>query len=86
MYDRLTLIDLNPFEFKHYPFMISLYEFSGSCNVLSPKICVPIKIKDINHKAFNTIKNKTGAKAVSEHISRDFIFHKFKSTCNSNQK
>ena len=85
MYDRLTLIDLNPFEFKHYPFMINLDEFSGSCNVLSPKICVPMKIKDINLKAFNMIKNEIGAKAMSKHISCDCEC-KFNSTCNSNQK
>ena len=83
--DELTLIDLNPFEFKHYPFMINLDEFSGSCNVLSPKICVPMKIKDINLKAFNMIKNEIGAKAMSKHISCDCEC-KFNSTCNSNQK
>ena len=38
-----TLIDLNPFELKYYPFMISLEQCSGSCNILSPKICVPKK-------------------------------------------
>ena len=34
---RLTLIDLNPVEFKYYPFMINLNKCTGSCNVLSPK-------------------------------------------------
>ena len=43
---RPTLIDLNPIELKYYPFMISL----DKCNVLSPKICVPKKTKDINVK------------------------------------
>ena len=47
---RPTLIDLNPAELKYYAFMISLDKFSGSCNVLSPKICVPKKTKDINVK------------------------------------
>ena len=37
---RPTLIDLNHVELKYYPFMISLYKCNGSCNVLSPKICV----------------------------------------------
>ena len=37
---RPALIDLNPFELKHYPFMISLDKCNGSCNVLSPKMCV----------------------------------------------
>ena len=34
---RPILIDLNPFELKYYPFMISLGKCTGSCNVLSPK-------------------------------------------------
>ena len=38
---RPTLIDLNPVEIKYYAFMISLDECNGSCNTLSPKICVP---------------------------------------------
>ena len=32
-----TLIDLNPVELRYCPFMISLDEYRGSCNVLSPK-------------------------------------------------
>ena len=40
---RPTIIDLNPVELKYYPFMISLGKYSGSCNVLSPKRCVPKK-------------------------------------------
>ena len=52
-----TLIDLNSVEFKYYPFMISLNTFTGSFSVLSPKICVPKEIKDINVKTFNMITN-----------------------------
>ena len=37
---RPTLIDLNPVELKYYPFMISLDKYTGSRNVLSPKLCV----------------------------------------------
>ena len=40
---RTTLIDLNPVELKYFLFMISLDKSGGSCNVLSPKICVPKK-------------------------------------------
>ena len=40
---RPTIIDLNPVKLKYYPFMISLDKYSGSCNVLSPKRCVPKK-------------------------------------------
>ena len=42
---RTTLIDLNPAELKYYPFMISFDKYSGSCNILSPIICVPKKNK-----------------------------------------
>ena len=38
---RPTLIDLSPIELKFYPFIISLDKCNGSCNVVSPKICVP---------------------------------------------
>ena len=48
---RPTLFDLNPVELKYYPFMISLYKYTESCNVLCPKICVPKETKDINVKA-----------------------------------
>ena len=83
---RPTLIDLNPVELKYYPFMISLNKCTGSCNVLSPKICVPKETKDINVKAFNMITNKNEAKAMTEHISCD-CKSKFNSMiCNSNQK
>ena len=49
---RPTLIDMNPVELKYYPFMISLNKCTRSCNVLSPKICVPKETKHINVKAF----------------------------------
>ena len=42
---RPTLIDLNPVQLKYYPFIISFDISNGSCNVLSPKICVPKKQK-----------------------------------------
>ena len=43
--DIPSLIDLKPVELKYYQFIISLDKSSGSCNVLSPKICVPKKKK-----------------------------------------
>ena len=43
---RPTLTDFNSAELKYYPFMISLDKFSGSYNVLSPKLCVPKEIKE----------------------------------------
>ena len=62
---RPTFIDLNPVECKCYPFMISLNKCTGSCNTLSPKICVPKETKDINVKAFNMITNKNEARAMA---------------------
>ena len=66
---RPTLIDLDPVELKHHPFMISLYKCSGCCNVLSQKII--IKKKDINVKVFNITTNKNEAKTITRHISWD---------------
>ena len=59
---RPILIDWNPVELKYYPFMISLDKCTGSCRVLSLRICVPKKTKSINVKAFNLITNKNEAK------------------------
>ena len=44
---RPTLIDMNLIELKYYPFMISLNKCTGSCNVLSSKICLQNETKDI---------------------------------------
>ena len=55
---RPAVIALNPVEIKYYPFMITLHKCTGSCNVLSPKICVPKETKDINVKTFNMIQVK----------------------------
>ena len=65
---RPTIIDLNPNEPKYYPCMISLNNRTESCNVLSPKICVPKETKDIQVKAFNVIATKDKAKAMPEHF------------------
>ena len=51
---------------------MTIYDkYTGSCNVLSPKVCVPEKTKDINNKAFNMMANKNEAKAMIERISCD---------------
>ena len=55
---RPTLIDLNPIELKYYSFIISLKKCSGSCNAVSPKICVSKEAKDTNSKAFTDKKQK----------------------------
>ena len=56
------IIDMNPVELKYYPFLISLNKCTGSCNVLSPKICVSKETKHINVKTFNMITNKSNNK------------------------
>ena len=83
---RPTIIDMNLAELKYYPFIISLNKRTGSCNVLSPKICVPKETKDINVKAFNMITNKHEAKAMIEHISCDCKYKCNSTTYNSKQK
>ena len=55
---RPALIDLNLIELKYYLLMISLNKCTGSCNVLSQKICAPKETKGINIKVFNIITNK----------------------------
>ena len=81
-----TLIDINPVELKYYPFMISLNKCTGSCNVFSPKICIPKETKYINVKESNMITNKDEAKAMTEHISCDCKCKFDSTTCNSKQK
>ena len=83
---RPTLIDINPVELNYNPFMISLNKRTGSCNVLSPKICVSKETKDINVKKFNMITNKDEAKVMTEHISCDCKCKFNRTTCKSNQR
>ena len=71
---RPTLINMDPVGLKYHPFMISLNKSTGSCNVLSPKICVP-----------NMITSKNEAKAMTEHTSCDCICT-FNSTTRSSQQ
>ena len=54
---RPILININPNELKYDPFIINLNKCTGSCNVLSPKICIQKETKVINVKAFNMITN-----------------------------
>ena len=51
--DIPTLIDMSPVEIKYFTFMISINKCTGSCIVLSAKICVSKETKDICVKAFN---------------------------------
>ena len=75
---RPTLIYLNSVELKYYPFIIRLVKRTGSCNVLSPKICVPKE----NHMG----ANKNEAKIMTKHISCDGKYKLNSTKCNSNEK
>ena len=82
---RTILTDLNPDELKYYSFMISLEKCNGSCNALSPKICVPKKAKDRNVKVFDMVINKNEATTMTNHISCDCRCKCNSITYNSNQ-
>ena len=79
-----TLIDFNPVEVRYYPFMISLDKCTGSCIVVSPKICVLKEAKDVNIKAFNATAKKIEAKTMTKHISCNCKCKLNSTTCNSN--
>ena len=83
---RPTRIDLNPVELKYYPFTTSLDKCSGSCKVVSPKVCVPNETNDASVKAFNMIANKNEAKALPKYISCDCKWKLNSATCHSNQR
>ena len=82
---RPTLIDKNPAELKYYSFIISLNKCTESCNILSPKICVPNETEDINVKVFNMI-NRDEVKAMTNNISCDCKYKFNNATFNSKQK
>ena len=83
---RPTPIVANPNKLKYYSFTISLNKCTGSCNVLSSKICIPKETKGINVKAFDMIRNQDEAKAMPEHISCHCKCKFNSTTCNSKQK
>ena len=66
--------------------MISLDKCTGSCNVLSPNICVAKEIKDIIVKTCNMITNKNELKTMTKHISCDSKCKLNSTRCSSNQK
>ena len=64
----IPIIDMNPAELKYYIFMIGLNKYTGSSNVLSPKICVLKETNESNVKVFHMMRNKDEAKAMTEHV------------------
>ena len=83
---RPILIYMNLVEHKYYPFIFSLNKGTGSCNDLSPKMCIPKETQGINIKAFKIITNKDEAKAMTENISCDCKCKFNSRNCNSKQK
>ena len=65
---RSIFIGLNYFDLEYYPFMISLDKSNRSCNVLSPKKCVPKRIKYTNVKVFNMTVNENEGKIMRKHF------------------
>ena len=68
---RHAVIDLNPIDLNYYPFMISLEKCKVSCNfvdVLSTKICVPNKTKEVSVKRFSMVTRIDEAKALVKHM------------------
>ena len=90
---RPSLTDLNPFGLKYYPFMISLDNCNGSCNVMNcnvksyrQKYMFQKNNKVKAFKAFNMVTNKNGVKTIAKHSSCDFKCKFSSTTCNSNKK
>ena len=71
---------MNPIELKYYSFMIKWTKCTGSCNDLSPKLCVPKETKDINVKGFAMITKKMKVKQ-GQSIFQVIV----STTCNSEQ-
>ena len=59
---RRTTNDRNHVELKYYLLIISSDKYPGSCNTLSPGICIPKETKKINVKTFNMVTSKSEAK------------------------
>ena len=56
---KVTLIDFNPDEFRHYPLIVSMDGRDGSFNNIEDsfsKICFASKMEQVNLKVFNVIK------------------------------
>ena len=82
---RPTLIDRNPNELKYYPFMPSLNKCTGSCDILSSKICVPKETKNIYVIAFNLIAIKDESKAIFFSIKQLHSWNTSTSICENSK-
>ena len=58
-------------ELLYYPFIINMSRSDGSCNTAEDsfeRICVPNKMKDVNLKVHNMIKQINESKTLVKHI------------------
>ena len=88
---RPTLIDLNLDEHDqglcHYPFMLSLDRYKGSCNApdhLSSRICVPNKTEDLNLNVLNMTTRISQLKTLMKHTLCNCRFKSNSRKCNTN--
>ena len=87
-----TLINLHPNEYSqdlhYFPFPVKLDKCVGSCNTLndlSNRVCVPIKIEDLNIHDFNMITRKNESKVLTKDISCERKCRFDRKKCNSSQ-
>ena len=89
MYNQAYSYSLNPVELNYYPLMSSRDKYNGNSNavkVLSTKICILSRAKDVNVKVFNMITRINEAKTLVKCISCDCKCKVNSTTYNSNQK
>ena len=89
---QATLINLHPNEnsqeFHYSSFAVKLDRCVGGCNTLndlSNKLCIPIKIEDINLSMFNMISGINQSKTLAKHISCECECKLDGRKCNSNE-
>ena len=90
---RSTLINSHPDEYNlflhHYPFMVNVDRWSGSCNNLDDpagRICVPNKTKGVNLSVFNMITRINETKKLTKDISCECKCKFNDRKCNPNQE
>ena len=84
-----TLIDLNLDELHHYPFIISMHSYNGSCNTIDGafgRIWVPNKMEGISLALFKMIRGINQSQILSKLVSCESKSEFNVSKCNSRQK
>ena len=84
-----TLIELNLDELHHYPFIISMKSYNGSCNTIDDpfgRIWVPNKMEGISLTVFKMIRGINQSQILPKHISCESKCEFNVTKCNSRQK